>query len=192
MVGIVDRATSWGKGIEQQERSFFANTLVGYLQIGMEALTGCHPIGQYVHFNTTKRERGATLERAQAGALGMNSGVFVADEVRDWFDLAPLPNGDGQKSFMPINTQLLEMAEVTLKQAKAMPPPTAGAANGAQPSSPAKPAPNKPPRKPAPAVTPRNGDMTVEDAWFIVESAVNQARRMQYAADMAMGLGNDE
>ena len=85
MIGILERVSGL-RGIEQLERSFFTNTLVGYLQIGMEALTNQHPKGRYVHFDITGRTRGATLERAQAGALLMNSGVAVADEIRNWFD----------------------------------------------------------------------------------------------------------
>lgn len=203
LVGIPERV-SGTKGIEQQERSFFSNTLVGYLDIGKEAITSVSRAGTYVHFDTTARERGATLERAQAGALLMNSGVFVADEVRDWFDQPPLPGGNGQHSYMPVNTQLLATALEVLKQTKAMPLPTAsGVTNGngktvsgSQPrlGMPSSPSP-LPTRKPSPNGTPRseNGDvMTVEDAWYIVASAVEQARRMQYAADLAIQLGSSE
>ncbi len=201
VVGIPERVSGI-RGIEQSERSFFANTLVGYLDIGMEALTACHRSGQFVHFNTTKRERGATLERAQAGALGMNSGYFLADEVRDWFDLPPLPAGNGQRSFMPINTQLLATAIETLKQMKQMPPPGATPANGVvgangtvsgsgprQGMAPSQS--SKPIRKPSPNGLPRseNGDMSIAEAWFIVESAVEQSQRMSYAADLATRLG---
>jgi hypothetical protein len=193
MIGIGDRSASSGyRGIEQHERQFFANTLVGYLQIGMETLTAYHRPNQYVHFNTDSRTRGATLERAQAGALGMNSGFFVADEVRDWFDLPELPNGDGEKSFMPINTQLLDMAEVTLKQAKALPPGTPPQTDSGAPPRPGMPAAKstRPTRKPSPNGIARmeNGHMTEEEAWYIVTTAIEQARRMQYAADQAIRL----
>lgn len=204
LVGIPERV-SGTKGIEQQERSFFANTLVGYLDIGREALTSVSRPGAFVHFNTTSRERGATLERAQAAALGMNSGIFVADETREWFDLPPLPNGDGAHSYMPINTQLLATAIEVLKQTKAMPLPTANGnapstVSGAQPRPGTPPSPSgNPTRKPSPngAVNrPRsdggNGHMTPEDAWHIVQSAVDQAERMQAAADYAERLGFGE
>jgi HK97 family phage portal protein len=197
MVGMTERGMVGGRGIEQLERQFFANTLVGYLEIGMEALTTCHPAGQYVHFNTTARTRGATLERAQAGALGMNSGFFVADEVRDWFDLAPLPDGNGQYTYSPINTQLLDQALLTLKQMKAMPPPSTDSGAPPRPGMPPKPG-NLPVRKPSPNGIQRgengngNGEMTVEEAWFIVQSAVAQAKRMEYSAQLAMRLRQDE
>lgn len=176
MIGIPlnDRSS---RGIEQVERSFFDNTLIGYLQIGMEALTNCHRPGAWVHFDTTARTRGTTLERAQAGALGMNSGFFVADEVRNWFDLAELPDGDGQQTYMPINTQLLEMALLTLDAAESgeLPPSTD---SGAPPRNTAAPTlASKPPRKNAPAVTPKNQNgngrsMTREEAAYIVRESL--------------------
>lgn len=200
LVGILERNPGI-RGIEQAERSFFSNTLIGYLDIGKEAMTACSRPGAFVHFNTTKRERGATLERAQAGALGMNSGFFLADEMRDWFDLPPLPNGDGQRSFMPINTQLLATAIYTLKQMKQMPPPGApgvpganGTVSGAQPRPGSPPSPSPlPPRRPSPNGAGQNGrEMSPDEAWHIVESSIDQARRMQYAADLATRLGDYE
>ncbi len=198
MVGILERVQGL-RGIEQLERSFFANTLVGYLQVGMETLTACHRQGQYVHFDTTKRERGATLERAQAGALGMNSGVFVADEIRDWFDLPALPDGQGQYSFTPINTTLLQLALRTLNDPNALPPALNGKTDsGAQPNGSAPPQiSGKPIRKGAPSISPKrsegNGhEMTVDQAWHIVQTAVDQSRRMQYAADLSAQLGSPD
>jgi HK97 family phage portal protein len=119
MVGMVDRTTSWGKGIEQQERGFVTNTLVGYLVRGSEAMTSVHPPGQYVSFDTSERLRGTALERAQTGSLGMLAGWVCADDVRDTFDLPPLPNGEGQNVYVPINTELLQMALEQLKQLEA-------------------------------------------------------------------------
>ncbi len=203
MIGILER-TSGLRGIEQLERSFFANTLVGYLQIGMEALSGCHRKGRYVHFDTTARVRGATLERAQAGALLMNSGVSVADEIRDWFDWDVLPNGRGQESFMPINTQLLDAARMLKAMAaieKDVNSPSGtpgGTVSGSQPRPGQAPAKSGlPPRKGSPngaaQVVGRGDDMTVEEAIEIVETALNQAYRMQYAADVAVnGNGHKE
>ncbi len=196
MVGILlqDRTLH---GVEDVERSFFANTLGGYLDIAREVLTRVHPNGQFVHFNTQERTRGATLQRAQAGALLMNSGIVVADEMRDWFDLPPLPNGDGQNSYMPINTQLLATAVEVLKQTKQM--TIAGPVAPGKTDSGAQPRPGMPtnstglpPRKGSPNGTGRseNGTtMTAEEAWFIVNSAVSQAERMQWAADEANRLG---
>lgn len=193
MLALLDHDRSL-RGIEQLERGFFANTLVGYLDIAREALSACHRKGLWVHFNTTSRERGATLERAQAGALLMNSGIGLADDLRDWFDWAPLPDGDGQQSYMPINTQLLETAILTLKQAKAAPLTASvnGTDSGAQPRPGMPPRKSTlPPRRPSPNGISRGANghvMTEEEAWYIVSSAVEQKRRMDAAAEFAASL----
>ena len=178
MVGIVDRSTSWGKGIEQQQRGFVENTLPGYLAIGQELMTALHRKGTYMHFDTTRITRGATLERAQAGNLLMNSGVAMADDVRDWFDWAPLPNKDGQNSFIPINTQLLEAAVFALKQAK-NPPPAPAPLPAAEPGDGTPNMPQGPPRVPA-----KNGNgfgrhMTPEMAEQIIRAYAEQEAQRQ-------------
>lgn len=191
MIGILER-TSGLRGIENLERSFFANTLVGYLQIGMEALTSVHTTGRYVHFDTTARIRGATLERAQAGALLMNSGVSVADEIRDWFDWDALPDGRGKESFMPINTQLLDAARMLRAITAIQQDTPGGTSSGAQPRPGQPPAKaGLPPRKGSPngaaqVVGRSEDDMTVDEAIEIVQNALDRAYRMQYAAETAM------
>lgn len=118
MVGIVDRTTSWGTGIEQQERGFVMNTLMGYLARLEEALTALHPPGQFVSFNLNHRVKGDTLQRAQAGSLMMLAGAWCADDVRALFDMPPLPSGAGKKTYVPINTELYQMALQQLKDAQ--------------------------------------------------------------------------
>jgi hypothetical protein len=108
---------------------------------------------------------------------------------------------------MPINTQLLQTALLMLKQAQAMPlgmgitPAIGGTAP--QTDSGAQPRPGIPPRKST--LPPRKGspngirrgensnghEMTMEEAWHIVETAVDQAQRMRYAADLATRLDTE-
>jgi phage portal protein BeeE len=45
MIGIVDRSTSWGTGIEQQELGFTRNTVGGYLLKWQSAFTALVPPG---------------------------------------------------------------------------------------------------------------------------------------------------
>ena len=147
MIGLNERSTSFGRGIEQQECGFVANTLSGYTVRGERALTECLPKGMFVNFDLKQRIRGSALELAQASSLLMLSGQTVADETRGkWFDLPPLPDGEGQKVFAPINTELLEKALEELKKLEAEPdvppPPTIVA-----PPAAVAPAPGKPPTK---------------------------------------------
>lgn len=119
MLGFAEKQTSMGRGIEQQERTFVANTLSGYLCRAERALTECLPPRNYVNFDISHRIRGSELERAQTGSLLMLGGMTIADEIRGkFFDLPPLPNGEGQKVFTPINTELLEKALQELKEAE--------------------------------------------------------------------------
>ena len=110
MVGIVDRSTSWGRGIEQQERGYVTHTLSGYISRYEEAMTAIHPREQYVRFDLSERLRGATLERYQAWSLGIASGFLCQDDARAAEHLPPLPDGLGRTFLMPINSEPLREA----------------------------------------------------------------------------------
>ena len=111
MIGIVDRTTSWGTGIEQQEMGFVRNTLIGYISRGEAALTRVHPAGQFVKFDLTERLRGDKLQRYTAYNLGRLGGWLNADEIRAEEDLSPIPDGEGQEYLVPINSELLSQAQ---------------------------------------------------------------------------------
>jgi HK97 family phage portal protein len=119
-LGLNERSTSFGRGIEQQERSFVAGTLSGYLCRLERALTTCLPPGNFASFDISQRIRGSALERAQTGAFGTQGGFFTANEVRGrFFDLPPHENGD--ELLTPINTELLAKQLEELKQLKESP-----------------------------------------------------------------------
>jgi HK97 family phage portal protein len=125
MVGLTERVSSWGKGIEQMELGFTKNTLQDYTGRYEAAMTLLHPPGQFVAIDMSHRLRGDTLERAQAGSLGTLGGYFTPNDARALFDLPALPDGDKLNS--PINTTLLEkvMAEAEESiEAKYAPEPT--------------------------------------------------------------------
>jgi HK97 family phage portal protein len=116
MVGIVDKSTSWGRGIEQQERGFVTNTLSGYIGRLEEGLTGLHP-GRFVRADLDQRLRGDRLSRAQAQSLGRLGGWLCADDIRAEEDMPPVPpspkdpeQAPGQAFVLPINTETLQQA----------------------------------------------------------------------------------
>lgn len=121
MIGIVDRTTSWGTGIEQQEMGFVRNTLIGYLSRGEQAMTKVHPAGQFVRFDLTERLRGDKLQRYTAYNLGRLGGWLNADEIRAEEDKPPIADGMGQEYLVPINSELLEAAVAAAKDAIAHP-----------------------------------------------------------------------
>lgn len=110
MIGIVDRSTSWGRGIEQQERGFVTNTLAGYIGRLEETLTALHPGPQVVRFNLSHRLRGAKLERYQAYSLGALGGWLCADDIRAEEGMRPVPDGQGKTFMVPINSEPLAVA----------------------------------------------------------------------------------
>jgi HK97 family phage portal protein len=136
MIGIVDRTTSWGTGIEQQEMGFTRNTLTGYLTRGERMMTALHPPGQYVKFDLSERLRGDRLQRAQARALEIASATLLPDEARAEEDRPPLPGGIGQTAIAPINAQSLkDLAEASIAASQQQQaPPNDGGDNGGNPT----------------------------------------------------------
>ena len=106
LLGIVDRTTSWGTGIEVQGRAFVDYALRSfYVRIG-NLLTSILPNGQFADFITDAITRADTAIRYQnySLALGSNNGIgwMCVDEVRALEGMAPLPNGAGQTYFAPL------------------------------------------------------------------------------------------
>ncbi len=131
MIGIVDRTTSWGTGIEQQESGFIRNTLIAYISRFESAITDLHAPGQYVRFNLSGRLRSDKLIRYQTYALGIMSGLLCSDDCRAEEDLPPLPDGLGQTFLAPINSTTLANAIATTTQNNRPPAPN-DAGQGAQ------------------------------------------------------------
>jgi HK97 family phage portal protein len=123
MIGIVDRSTSWGTGIEQQELGFARNTLGGYTRRLEEAFSALHPSGQVVRFDFDERLRADKLARYQAYSLGRLGGWLCPDDIRASEDMPPLPDGKGQEYVIPINTELLDQALKDLQEPDQGPAP---------------------------------------------------------------------
>ncbi len=127
MLGLNERSTSFGRGIEQQERGFVANTLAGYLVRLERALTECLPPRKFASFDISHRIRGSELERAQTVSLLALAGQITRYQgMGRWFDMPAMPEGD--ELLTPINTELLKAALEELKKLEAepdvKPPPT--------------------------------------------------------------------
>lgn len=76
MLGMVDKDTSWGAGIEQQELGFVRNTLLIWLARWEDLLTSWLPPRQFVTFDLSGRLRGDTLQRFQAHQIGRICGFM--------------------------------------------------------------------------------------------------------------------
>lgn len=119
MIGIVDKTTSWGTGIEQQERGFVTNTLGRYIGAMDEAMTEAAPGGNYVRLNLDERLRGDKLQRYQAYALGRAGGWLSPNGILADEDKKPLTDEEGGNSYLvPVNTELYAQAMQSLEASK--------------------------------------------------------------------------
>ncbi len=111
MLGQMTASTSFGRGLEQQERTFVFTTLIGYLTRIESALSGILPKKTWANFDLTHRLRGDTEQRAKAGTLLRNAGIAHADDVRGWFDWPELPGDIGKKLIVNPQGEDLEAIE---------------------------------------------------------------------------------
>ena len=126
MVGIQEKSTTWGRGIEEQARGFVTNTLAGYYTRYEESLTAIHPHSQYVRCDLSERLRGDLLARFQGYSLAIASGFMCQDDARAAEHLPPLPDGLGKTFLMPINAQSLRDAALRSIADSQQTPPSDG------------------------------------------------------------------
>lgn len=96
MLGIVDRTTSWGTGIEAQNRNYYDHTLKPYVRRFEHMFTTWLPQGVWASFDTDEIVRAETGTRYENYAVALNNGFLNRDEVRAREGLPPLPDGLGQ------------------------------------------------------------------------------------------------
>ena len=96
LLGMVDRTTSWGTGIEVQGRGFVDFTLRAYIQRLQTMFTGWITPGVYAEFVTDALTRADSTVRFQGYMRQLTDGWANVDEVRAQEGRSPLPNGQGQ------------------------------------------------------------------------------------------------
>lgn len=96
MLGIVDRTTSWGTGIEAQNRNYYDHTLKPYVKRIEHTFTSWLPAGVWAAFDTDEIIRADTATRYANYALALNNGWMNVDEIRALEGKPPLPDGQGQ------------------------------------------------------------------------------------------------
>ena len=82
MLGMVDKDSSWGAGIEQQELGFVRNTLLIWLARWEDLMSSWLPPLQFVVFDLSQRLRGDTLQRWQAWQIARVTGAMNSAEIR--------------------------------------------------------------------------------------------------------------
>jgi HK97 family phage portal protein len=104
LLGIVDKTTSWGTGIEAQGRNFVDYSLRSYFVRLQNLFSWMLPDGVFADFITDAITRADTATRYAnyALALGANNGIgwMNVDTVRALEGLPPLPDALGQQYYV--------------------------------------------------------------------------------------------
>lgn len=119
--------SSWGSGVEEQNKFFADYTLIPWLVRIEQAISNILPGGQTIQFNVNARLRAKTVERFQAYTQAINNGFMSLDEVRSLEDLQAIPGGRGNVWFVPAN--LMELG------ADPPPGPTPDSTSGETPAT---------------------------------------------------------
>ncbi len=106
MLGMVNRSTSWGSGIEQQKIGYASMALRGWLERS-EQQYKADIIGRddphYTKHVMDAFLRGDTASRWSSYNAGLDRGVWSIDDVLAMEDRNPLPDGLGTRHFVPLN-----------------------------------------------------------------------------------------
>jgi len=102
LIGDVERSTSWGSGIEEQNIGFVTYTLNPWITRLEDKLSQLTPRGQFLKWNVNGLLRGDVAARYQSYQVGITNGFISRNEARAHEDLAPV---DGLDDFLiPVNT----------------------------------------------------------------------------------------
>lgn len=108
LISDVERTTSWGTGIEEQNIGFVTYGIRHWLERLEQSWTR-HLLAfdpdEFVKFNVDGLLRGDQKSRYEAYGLGRHWGFLNADEIRAREDMPPLPGGAGQEYLKPTTHQ---------------------------------------------------------------------------------------
>lgn len=114
MIGLTEKSTSWGTGIEQQSIGFVTYTLRPWLTCIESAVSNLLPRGQFARFNVDALLRGDVKSRYDAYTAARNAGWLNVNEIRELEDRRPINNGDDY--LQPLNMGPLGSDPLAVKQ----------------------------------------------------------------------------
>lgn len=104
LLGDVERSTSWGTGIEQQNMQMLTFTADPWLvRIEQRVAKELLAPDEYVKINRGALLRSDTATRFMAHQRAITNGWENADEIRELEDMDPIPGGLGQTFYRPAN-----------------------------------------------------------------------------------------
>ena len=106
MVGLEEKNTSWGSGIEAMTRGFFQTTMLPHFIRFETAHSGLLPRGQFLRLNQRALLRADSKTESDILLANLLNGVLNFDDVRAKYDIEPRPGGN--RYMVPLNMQILE------------------------------------------------------------------------------------
>lgn len=126
MVGDIEKQTSWGSGVEQQQIGFVVNTIRPWLvrceqQLNATLLTTAErKAGYYIKFVVDGLMRGDMKSRYESYQIGRTNGWLSANDIRALEDMNPIDGGD--QYITPLNMAPSNMLEeINKPESKALP-----------------------------------------------------------------------
>jgi len=110
MLADVEKSTSWGTGIEEQNIGFITHTMRPWFvlweeELGKILLLEREKDDYFFEFDLMALLRGDSAKRWTAYIMGKRNGILNADEIRNWENLNPIPGGLGQEYIIEKNMQ---------------------------------------------------------------------------------------
>lgn len=122
LVGLTEKQTSWGTGVEQQGIGLYRFTLKEHITRFEMAMSQLLPRGQVLRLNHMALIEADHETEAKVLQMELQNGVINRNDWRALRELPPVPGGD--RFILPLNFQILTSAGV------AEPTPTAPSPNG--------------------------------------------------------------
>jgi HK97 family phage portal protein len=98
---------SLGKTLQEENTFFVASTLNLYVYPVQESLSGLLPRAQQCSFNTRRLQRGDSGNLAKELTAIRGGTIMTPDEIRrEFYDLGPLPDGQGADANAPLASNL--------------------------------------------------------------------------------------
>ncbi len=96
LIADVEKSTSWGTGIEEQNIAFVQFTLLPWIRRFEQGITAklLTSGGRYFRWSLDGLLRGNTAQRTAAYTAGRNGGWLSINDIRRLEDLPLIPNGD--------------------------------------------------------------------------------------------------
>lgn len=106
LIGQQEKQTSWGTGVEQQNIGFLMFSLMDWLVMWESAIQRdlvVDPENRFMEHNVDGLLRGDFKTRMEGFQIGIQNGIWCADEVRKKFNEPPRADGLGGRYHHPAN-----------------------------------------------------------------------------------------